>query len=655
VFPWPTLLSLLASPQPAHAVGGALVGAQGAEVPTSAGTQLSIAPDDTGATLILTVQVAKDSEALAVLWPASGLAPNSALQEDPRWFGRLEASTRPRVEALSCDDLVETIHWKTPPGCSSYDYVPPPPLRGEDASESVSAAPDYAAVDLAVEILQPEDLEPWLLQWELVLDETYAAALQPHLDAGEPMVAIRPTSAVAAGQWLPPVRFRVGPGDVILPLTLGTGAASTRHALHVYTVTPDDVPTPVISNYPREFIEDECLLPAGSTGREWMEAARAEIEAAATLPTWVLEHAAPADRCSPCTDEAMDSFTLGALGADLDPAEAQLSRIWASALPQGFDEDVVISFASGSPEVDFDLSFVAPNGELEFAFPLCGQAELEPDPGTCPDVRLPGQGCTLAPLLGPTRSGAAPLLLAALLGLGRRKRRMLRRGTLRTLGPLVSLLLLSQAAGAEPTPDGPPPDLSPRTEVHAGLALLGTDRVVPAGLERGAPWLGNPFFGADVRQGLWGWRDGRSVGVLGSLRGFTGRAAPFGDVGVLGFTLLEPMVELDIRHGRFLEQGTIFHLRYGGGLALPVMVPSASAARAVPSGVLHVGAGWWVGRGIVRHIVEIRAVVVPRTDGYETRYHENTGIPGFTWYPGTFNVWLLVGRAWYGLSAAERR
>jgi hypothetical protein len=635
------VLCLTAFLLPAHAVGGALVGAPGVAPPTSAGTQLSIAPDATGATLILTVQVAKDSETLAVLWPAAGLVPNSAVQEDPRWFGRLEASTRPRVEALSCDDLVETTHWKTPPGCASYDYVPPPPLRGEDASESVSAAPDYAPTDLAIEILQPEELEPWLLQWEFALEESYAAALQPHLDAGEPMVAIRPTSPVAAGQWLPPVRFRVGAGDVVLPLTLGNsmdsaGAASTRHELHVYAVTPDEVPAPIIANYPREFVEDDCLLPAGKTGKEWMESARTKIEEQATLPTWVLEFAGPAESCSPCTDEPLDAFTLGALGADLDPDKARLARIWASALPETFDEDVVVSFTQGTPGVDFALDFVAPNAELEFAFPVCGQGEVTQDPGTCPNLHPPGQGCRLVPV----RAGLAPLLLVGLLGLCRRRMWAL------------ALWLLPLGASAAPQTDRMA-DLSPRTEVHAGLALLGTDRVVPAGLERGAPWLGNPFFSVDVRQALWGWRDGRSVGLLGSLRGFTGRAAPFGDEGVLNFTLVEPMLSVDVRHGRFLEKDRIFHLRYGGGLTMPVMAPSASPARAVPSGVLHVGTGLWLGRGLARHIVELRAVVVPRTDGYETRYHENTGIPGFTWYPGTFNVWLLVGRAWYG--PVERR
>jgi hypothetical protein len=282
---------------------------------------------------------------------------------------------------------------------------------------------------------------------------------------------------------------------------------------------------------------------------------------------------------------------------------------------------------------DTTLRFVAPNDSLEFAFPVCGQGLVE-DPGTCPNVRLPvhspGEGCGLAP--GP--AGLVPLLVVALMALGRS--RSPRWG-------LLALLLLPLGARA-----ASPPDQSPRTELHAGLAVLGSDRVVPDGLDRGAPWMGNPFLGLDVRQALWSWKEGRNLGLLGGLRGFVGRAAPFGDRGAVNFTLVEPTLSVDLRHGHFLERGRVPHVRYGAGLALPVMAPSVSAAKVVPSGILHVGAGLWLGRGLVRHELEVRLAVVPRTDGFVTRYHENTGIPGFTWYPGTVNVWLLAGRAWYG-------
>src|SRR5262249_7226840 len=90
---------------------------------------------------------------------------------------------------------------------------------------------------------------------------------------------------LSSGQWLPPVRFRLardplGGDDVVLPLTLGTGAASTRHELHIYTLTDQQQPNPQIANYPRAYIEDECLLPEGVAvgGGGWWGRARAGRE-----------------------------------------------------------------------------------------------------------------------------------------------------------------------------------------------------------------------------------------------------------------------------------------------------------------------------------------------------------------------------------------
>ena len=192
-----------------------------------------------------------------------------------------------------------------------------------------------------------------------------------------------------------------------------------------------------------------------------------------------------------------------------------------------------------------------------------------------------------------------------------------------------------------------PGELGPKTEVHGTLAVVGTDRVVPEGLEHGGPWLANPYLGAEVRRSWVALGKRANLGLLGGVRGWVGKAAPWSAGGVATFWLLEPEVGLDVRHGRFREASPSARFRYGLGLALPTLIPSTSPARTVPSAALPRGLRLVDRRGLERTSVELRGSVVPRTDGFETRYHPNVGLPGFMFYPGTANLWVVVGRAWY--------
>ena len=633
----------------ALAQGGALVGVIGEDTPQSAGTLVSIGRDGSGFTLVISAALSSAASDVALLWPAEGIVPGLSTAVDPRWMMRVEASTRPRQETLTCDEMLETLHWRTPPGCASYEVTVEEEPRGEDAAASAGVAPIFSAAAVEIELLQPADVETWLSARGLLLDEAMAAALQPHRDRGELVLAVHPLSPVQQGQWLPPVQLRIEPpgvdlaeaasASVVLPLAFGSVSSILRHELYLFGVAPDGAPDPVIENYPQELLSRDCMLPEGRTLEQWLSSERSAVEERAALPTWVIEHTGRADRCSPCTDAPLEPYTLGQLGLEAEPTEARLSRIWMSADPMGFDEDIIVSFPPASDLPERSTRVYTSSDALEFALPVCGSG-YAPDPGVCDGIHPPGSRCgTALPSLP-----ALPLLSAVILAALLRARRS-RAGRL----PLALLLpLLSASPEASAASRDLRPDLAPRTEVFAGMSVLGTDRVVPSGLSRGAPWLGNPYVGLSVRQSLYSWRGGRSVGLLAEVRGLHGRAAPFSDQGLVSFTLIEPVLSFDVRHGRFREQSPCSHLRYGAGLALPALVPSSSRGRIVPSGALHVGYGWWIGRGLSRHDLEISLGIVPRTDGFETRYHPSAAIPGFLWYPGTANLWISFGRAFYG-------
>lgn len=622
----------------AHAAGGALVGPIGEDPPQSDATQVSIAPDDDGNTLVVTVRVAHAAGDFAVLWPANGIVPTSLLTVDTTWFDRIEAATRPRVEQLDCDELVVRDHLHTAPGCSSFEVIRQPVLRGEDAVASVPAGGTWAQTDVLIERIEAAELPDWLALRSFALDPDAALALEPHLAAGEPILTIQPTAPVPDGTWLPPVRFRTDPGDVVLPLSVGDAAGLLPHTLFVYGGAPLDVSNPAIVNYPRGYVQDDCMLPASEDAASWIARARDGFEATAALPTYVLEYAGRADTCSPCTDpEPLDLFALNQVGIEVGPDEARLSRLWLEWSPGALDEDPVVSFA-GLPPDDVDLRFVATNPELGFAIPFCGTNTIDPGALQCPNIRDPNGACDAS---GGGRTVAAGLLAAILAAAVSTRRRRSGPAAIVIAGS-VWLACPVDASAADRRADP-----GPRTELAASWSVIGTDRVVPLGLDSGAPWLLNPFIGLEARRSVWSWGFARSLGVLGGVRGLAGRAAPWGAQGVVGFAMIEPWVGIDARHGRFREASPCWFGRYGLDLAVETLWPTVSPVQATLSGGLHAGLGWWVGRGTARTAIEARVGLIPRTDAFETTFHPSIGYPGWRFLPGTANLWLVVGRTMY--------
>jgi Uncharacterized protein conserved in bacteria (DUF2330) len=632
------MLTLLSS-MSAWGFGGSFAGPEGGAVPTGSATQIVVAPGVDQNVVIVTAQVSTTSD-LALLLPVPGIVPGTSAPVLPDAFLRLEAFTAPRVEQLTCDELVDTFHWESPPGCASFDPERVVDLQGEDAVDSVPAAPNFSDVTVEVVVITPDELAEFLDVRNLVLDPDYAAALQPHLDAGEPLLTIHPTRPLGLGEWLPPVRFTMAAGEWVLPLTIGDAASTARHELIVHTVgVPAAAPsTPSLGGssddifslgYPSATVQSDCVLEPGQDASEWLAAERAAIAEERTVPSWVLEYDGPADRCAPCTAELLNPGELSVLGTNAAPEDTRFARLWFAWDPGALAEDPVLRFAPA--EADADLRFLLYEEGLSAVYQPCGASQPDPDSAICENVRLPSDasGCD-AP-----RSGVAPLaglaLVAALLS---RRRRAL-------AAPLVALLLVAGRAEAAPH------DGSPRTEVQAGVALIGTDRLVPTGLDRGAPWLANPYVGLEVRRTLFAWKDGRTLGVMGALRGFAGKAAPWGDQGVVSFVVAEPTVSLDVRHGMLRERSPVWFGRYGADAALAIVDPSISPAAVRLTGGLHGGVGTWLGRGTQRTSLELRGTVFPRTDGYETSYDPNLGFPGFMFYPGTVNLWLLAGRVFY--------
>ena len=175
------------------------------------------------------------------------------------------------------------------------------------------------------------------------------------------------------------------------------------------------------------------------------------------------------------------------------------------------------------------------------------------------------------------------------------------------------------------------------------MGLVGTNRLRTETSPTRLPGGGAPLFGISGRWSALAWRDGASAGLLGGIRMAHGAIPSGSDAGVRA-TLVEPTLAVDVRHG-VLEGSLSPFFRYGGGVALLVLDPNVSATQSAVGVSLHLGVGLIVADGPVRPMVELRGHVVPRTDGYVTRFHPAVGIEDWTWFPGSANVALHVGVA----------
>jgi len=606
----------------AFGVGGALVGPVGPPVLSQA-TQLSIAPNPLGTTFVITAEVSVATDAVALLWPMEGIVPSSVIPVNPVFYARIEPFTRGRAERFTCDELYMVTHWPTPPGCASYPIEPLQPPTGEPAVESVGIDPVYADIEVEAGVVTAYDLPQWLIDRGLVLDPAYDLVLQEYVAQGFEILAVRPDGPMAAGTWLPPVQFSVpSSGPHLLPLRLGAAVATTEHQLFLYGVAPADEGALSVVNYSRGFVEDDCMLPPGVSAERWWSDG-VEVFRADPLPSWVLVYADRPDSCQPCVSGPLEAYEIADYGGGTAPEDTIVSRIEMAFAPAELIDDPEIEFDGKAADVQ--QRWIATDAQLEFVFATCGEQDAPENPGTCPQIHLQRAGSpgwlAFVPL-----AGIAGLLLA-------RSRWV--------AAAVIALLVTTHARAAERRPA----DRTPRFEGHAGLAVLGTDRVVPDGIEGGAPHALNPYLSIEGRWAAFGFGDGVNVGPIVALSGWTGNAAPGSQTSDVGFTLLEPSVGVDFRHGRLRERSFCPFARYGASLVFPIFDNSVTPTEAYTAGGVHGGIGAWFGRGLLRPSVELRARVLPRTDGFETTFHENVGIPGWMFFPGTANLWIVIGLA----------
>ncbi|MBX2800407.1 MAG: DUF2330 domain-containing protein [Myxococcales bacterium] len=621
-------LALWAATSTAWGFGGSFAGPLGTAPPPSSGTQVAVATRGEQTTVTVTTQAAEDIEGFAFLWPAPGLLAKSVRLPELDGLLELEAFTRPRVERITCDELLDTVQYRTPPGCASYDVTElAPPPRGEDAVGEVAIQGDFAAGEPEVTVLTVAQLQGWLDDKKLGITADVRAQLDPLLVDGTPLLAVFHADTLPRGSWMRPIRFDVGPGDLVLPLAGWAAEASTAHELTLLTISDQVDANPTLLDAPVEGIEQDCRLSVTDAEDYWEEAT-ARLRARLDLP-FVPVHASSAASCAPCTSDLLSPAALADLGVSGSELSAlRVGRLFVRYIPGQLTSDPVLSFSE--PATDWSTTWIADEPGLGFAWPAC-EGELDPS-DVCPTIDPPTSGGCSAAGAGST-AGFAALLGLMVLARRRRAERAL------WLACLISL------ATAAPTATAASVDRSPRLELAVSTGLVGTDRVVTSAVQRGAPHVGAPFLGLGARYALWGWRDGANVGVAANLRGWRGSAAPGTEV-PLTFTLIEPSIAVDVRHGRWREGVVSPFFRYGVGAAFPWLKPNVSAPVSSVAGMLEVGVGGWIRLQPIeglRPSVELRLSVLPRTDGFVTDYHPTLGFPQVIFFPGTANLQLRIG------------
>lgn len=400
-------------------LGGSFVGGADQPPPQSDATQIALAVRADQTAVTITTRAAHDLQDIAWLWPAPGLDPASLSTPLSEGIEHLEAFTRPRLEQITCDELIEVLRYRTPPGCASYEVeLLQPPPRGEDAVSSVGLDAAVLQSEPEVSALSPDQLDDWLADRQLVLDPLVRQQLQPWLDADHLLVAVYHRGPLGAGRWLPPVRFTVAGSVVPLPLAPFAEVATAPHELTVLTATEDPGIDPALPGLPEGSVEAGCMLAGGTDPATWWQAAL-EDASAGGLPSYLRVHTGPADRCAPCSAELLS----GGAAADLGVATATPEALRVGRLALRYQPG---QLAPGGEPVALEVRFVPTGGDrdttwiqradgLGFAFPTCGGA-LDPD-DVCDELQPPdAAGCASAP------AGAGLLGLLALLGLVRRGR-----------------------------------------------------------------------------------------------------------------------------------------------------------------------------------------------------------------------------------------
>ena len=369
------------------AVPGVWIG-EGDAPPTVTGGRIVIAPDDTGETLTFSARLQASSSTVALLVPHHESDESHARLANPEALRILDAYTAPRVDRVTCDDLVSRTYLYTAPGCRTHEKpdLTVPELR--DASEVLSALEPRAAMNASITVVRSAEegdaplITDWLAQEGLQAPSTWPESMQAHLDEGGDVLAMLLSfEDPLSEEWTPPLRFHQPHQGDALDLRLGASGAPEFQDVLIYTVNPKEMGRPEIGNYPLASIEGGCM-PSPQAPPGWYEGYLDERLAEATLPSWALEFTGPADACDPCTELPLSDATLLELGSTVGPSDVWLSRIHMRYPADLLDRAPTLSYVPAPTAID--TTFIAYQRTLEFAFPICNVGWVEA-PGSCPD------------------------------------------------------------------------------------------------------------------------------------------------------------------------------------------------------------------------------------------------------------------------------
>jgi uncharacterized protein (TIGR03382 family) len=591
---------------------GVLAGAAGSAAPTSAHTQVVTWRDVHRTTATFRQDVTGGTENLAWITPVPGPVTDvQAVPSDASAFAALDSWSAPRVLAPSCGDLVKDQHV----GCgeSPPEVAPGVPVDRWMASTAPEAVGSWEVVikDEGPDVT--DSLTAWLSDNAIVLPEGAADAIAAAAEGGDVFVAaLWKGAAPPAGSWLPPVTISWNQASFWeLPLRSTNPNTIDLHDSVIWTIT--EAGSGLVVNYVNQVLEDGCMPPVG-TPEEWYDQElTALLPLGEILPQVGTELVSSTDSCADCPGPAPSLTPFG-----WDRGTALITRLHMRYAPVALTQDVHLAERLEAPE-PFALDLVDYDPDLEFAFEVCGEG-FRDHPGSCPDVKIRSraeEGCATT---GPG-VGILSVLVAAF---AIRRRRV-----------VALALALSGTAGAAEVP-------------HSALAFevpiwstvrLGDD-VSDA---RGSPSLQYPMIGVDGRVAL---AEGQSsaLALAGGIRAWAGHAGLDRDLAYSIFGFVEPHAGLDATWGRMGDHWFSPTGSLGAELAIGLLDPSIWKTTASAGPLLRARVGGWLGnRDHTRTEVSLQLSGIPRFDRRVVSFAPETGLPGWTWHPGTFNVNVVVG------------
>jgi hypothetical protein len=606
------MLLLLLAVVEALAYPGILVGTPGADLHSDK-SLLVVSQPPQGSVISVGIHVQSAGDTLGYVLPLSeALDPLDVDTVDPEYLHEFERYSAPRLQQIRCRDLAEVTYYPVGPGCGSFEIDTRDVLLTADADEALALEGAFAEADMTAAVV--EDALLWIEAEGFVADPRTATALAEHAQTGAPFLvvhlALDPSPDTQA--WLAPIQIPLSSWGAPLPLSLSAPTVGA-HDLTVITLGP--TPTQP-ATFERGDLEQDCMVQ-GDFASNYADRIDDALDVPHTVqaPLWVLEYSGPSDACEVCTRDPLQAVNLTDFGLP-GINEAHITR-WRHRYDVASPPHDLALVSTALPSTQ--AQYLRYDPHLEFAYPVCAQPPMS-KPGVCPDLKpenRSGAGCKVSGHTGWVWLVLVPLLM------GRRRRAM-----------ALVLLLALPLSHARATP--------PPLEILLDAPLFSTPRVIPRDQPSATlPRPLAPLYGGEGRIGLATLKR-MNIGLTAGLHGFRGRGRDHD----LRFSFVEPHLGVDSRHGRFREDAAVVPMfRVGLQASLGILDSAVYVPQTSLGARLHIGGGAILGTGPRRVMTELRASTVPRTDAYGVTFHPATTLTGWTYYPGTVNLSLLVGVA----------